>query len=625
MRLVDAPWLAVLVPMVLAPFIALLGRRVRLFGPVVALAGPLLVLALGVVSLAETGVFSSAEPAGEAARRALWTSELASTGSYGWFTAGDAALRVGWSVDSLAALMLIIVGFVAACVVVFSVGYLAGDRGWARYFALISLFTGSMSLLVIGDSFLTLFVGWELVGACSYLLIGFWFEKPSAAAAATKAFLTTRVGDVALLVGIAVLWSTTGSLAYGEVAERLGGVPLGAATAAMALVAVGAIGKSAQFPLHGWLPDAMEGPTPVSALIHAATMVAAGVYLIARVWPLFAAAPAAQLVVLAAGTVSALGAALVALTQRDIKKVLAYSTISQLGFMFCALGVGAWFAAFFHLATHAAFKALLFLASGSVIHGTGTQDMRDMGGLRRTMPVTFAVWLIGVASLAGLPLFSGFFSKDLVLEQVLHASPALGIGLFAASAVTAAYATRATRLTFFGTGAAGLHAHESPVSMLAPFVALAVPSVLLGWLGHEYLGLALLVEVEGLDLTISAIAVASALVGIVAGWIAFPGRAGDERFEARTGLAWRVLARGYGWDDAVRRVVVGPTVAGSRALWAVGDRLVADGAAHGAAALASRIGRGITRVQTGDAQGYAGAIAVGLALMLAATVWLGRW
>lgn len=620
--LLALPWIAVVLPIALAPVIALAARRARIIGPLVAVIGPLLVLAVGVLSLVEIGAFSGAEA--EAATQAPWTSALASSGSMPWFSIGDTSLRLGWGIDGLAALMLVIVGFVATCVVVFSAGYMKGDQGWARYFGLLSLFTGSMTLLVIGDSFLTLFVGWELVGACSYLLIGFWFTKPSAAAAATKAFMTTRIGDVAMLLGIGVLWAGTGTLVYTELLERIGGIPFALMTAAMALIALGAIGKSAQFPLHAWLPDAMEGPTPVSALIHAATMVAAGVFLIARVWPLFEGVPGAQMVVLTAGAVSALGASLAALAQRDIKKVLAYSTISQLGFMFCALGVGAWFAAFFHLATHAAFKALLFLASGSVIHGSGTQDMRAMGGLRKSMPVTFAVWLVGVTALMGLPVFSGFFSKDLVLEQVFHAAPALGIALFAASAVTAVYATRATRLTFFGEPEPGLHPHESPFTMLAPLAALAVPAALLGF-AEPVFGIALGHEGEPLALAISAVAVGAALIGILIGWSISGGRVADEKLEQRAGRVWAVLAGAYGWDEFVRRTVVGPAVVLSRTLWAVGDRFIADGAVHGAAGLARRASRRITSWQTGDAQAYAAAVAVGLALMLAATVWLGRW
>lgn len=612
--LLAQPWVAVVMPVALAAVIALGARRVPAAGPMLAALGPLTVLTLGATALLSPGDGEVVAP---------WVSAPASAGVAPWFTVADANISLGWSIDALSAVMLLVVGFVALCVVIFSAGYMAGDQGWARYFALLSLFTGAMTMLVIGDSFLTLFIGWELVGACSYLLIGFWFDKPSAASAATKAFLTTRLGDVALLLGIAILWSATGTLAYSGIAEQAGAIPTGLLTAAVALVAVGAIGKSAQFPLHAWLPDAMEGPTPVSALIHAATMVAAGVYLIARVWPLFEAAPFAQLVVLTAGAVSAFAAALAALVQRDIKRVLAYSTISQLGFMFCALGVGAWFAAFFHLVTHAAFKALLFLGSGSVIHGSGTQDLHEMGGLRKAMPVTFATWLVGVAALMGLPLLSGFFSKDLVLEYVLHDAPALGVMLFGASAVTAVYTTRATRLAFFGSPRSSAHPHESPLTMLAALGALAVPAAALGF-GQSAMSGALGYHAGPLDLVISSIAVSTAVLGIAIGW-----RLGappvDDTAMADDPAAVRLLRDGYGWDRLVDRGIVRPTVFASRTLWAFGDRLAIDGLVAGTAAAARWAGRAIAGRHIGDSQVYAAVMAMAVALMLAATVWLGRW
>jgi NADH-quinone oxidoreductase subunit L len=466
-------------------------------------------------------------------------------------------------------------------------------------------------------------VGWELVGACSFLLIGFWYRRPEAAAAAMKAFLTTRVGDVGLLLGIAVLWAATGQSSYEGALGNLGVVPAGVATSAAIAIAVGAIGKSAQFPLHAWLPDAMEGPTPVSALIHAATMVAAGVYLVVRVWPLFEAAPVARLVLLAAGTVSALGAALIALVQRDIKRVLAYSTVSQLGFMFVALGAGAWLAAFFHLVAHAAFKALLFLTSGSVIHGSGTQDMHEMGGLRKSMPVTFAAWLIGVLSLAGIPPLAGFFSKDLLLESVWRFSAPIGLVLLGVSALTAFYSARATRLVFFGASARDSKAHESPAVMLVPLAVLGVLVLVVGWLGG---GIARLLgtESEPLNVMLSLAAVGSALLGATGGWLTADGAKGDSRTAAALGRLQPALLGALYWNSAVDRIVVRPTVGLSRALWAVGDRLVADGIAEGSGRLARRLGRGFSRLQGGDAQSYATLVALGFVLMMLATVWLGR-
>ncbi len=612
---VSAPWISVALPVLLAVLVVAVGRVSRGLVPWVAALGPLSVLMTGIGSLL-------AIPASSPARIEPWTSALASRGQFEWFRVGALGLTVGWSVDTLAAIMLVVVGVVALMVMVFSVGYLHGDPGWSRYYALLSLFTGSMTLLVIGNSFTTLFFGWELVGACSYLLIGFWYQKPSASAAAVKAFLTTRVGDVGLLIGLCVLWASVGTLSYQGVMAGISRMSPGVITAAAVCIAIGAMGKSAQFPLHIWLPDAMEGPTPVSALIHAATMVAAGVYLIARTWPLFAASPTAQTLLLATGTISALGAGLAAVCQRDIKKVLAYSTISQLGFMFAALGVGAWTVAFFHLLTHAAFKAMLFLASGSVIHGAETQDMREMGGLRKEMPFTFVIWLIGVGALVGIPPLSGFFSKDLVLDVVWVAHPAVSIALFVTVFLTGLYSARATRLTFFGERRVEGHAHESGPSMLIPLAVLAVPAALLGFAGtwlFERLG----EHPEPLSIPLSVVAVGLALAGVAVGWAIENGERADEALESRMGLAWHASQVAFGWDAVVRTLIVRPTVALSRILWAVVDRYVIDGTVEGTATFASWLGKVGSDWQTGDVQGYGAVIALGVALLLAVTFWAG--
>jgi len=613
--LLASPWAVVAISIALAGVIALAGRAGSRVAPVLASVGPVFVCVLAAGVLSETAF---TDPAA-----APWTSALASSGQLPWFTAGEVSLGFGWALDTLSGVMLGVVGVVSLCVVVFSIGYLHGDPGWSRYFALLSLFSGSMAMLVMADGFLTLFVGWELVGACSYLLIGFWFAKPAAANAAMKAFLTTRVGDVAMLVGLGVLWWVVGTLSYQALASELAGVPSNWVSAAAVLIALGAMGKSAQFPLHAWLPDAMEGPTPVSALIHAATMVAAGVFVVVRMWPLFELSPAAQGVLLAAGCISALGAAVIATVQRDIKKVLAYSTVSQLGFMFAALGCGAYTAAFFHLVTHAAFKALLFLGSGSVIHGTGTQDIRSMGGLRRTMPVTFVTWVIGVLALAGLPGLAGFFSKDAVLEGVWHHSPVAGVVLFAATALTGYYTARTTRLVFFGDSRRDIHAHESPISMLLPLGLLAIPALALGWLGttlYELLG----AEPEPLALGISAAAVLLAAVGAGAGWRVGASPRTDAIMCSRLGRTGRFVTGAFHWDELVDRVVVRPCIVASRALWAWCDQLLIDGAVDGAARVATRASRALSRLQNGDGQRYATAIAVGVALMLAATAMIGR-
>ncbi len=611
--LLDNAWIAALAPVAGALLIAVSSRRPWWVAPVLAAAGTSLTTLVAAAALVSPA--AGAVHGGGTGRFAA--------GSTVWFATEVGAPQLAWAVDGLGAWMLLVVGIVATCVVVFSTGYMAGDAGWARYFALISLFTGSMNLLVLADSLTALFIGWELVGACSFLLIGFWFERPSAAAAARKAFLTTRVGDVGLLVGVAVLWAGTGSDRFADVFSAVPGLPASVIGVAAVGLAVGAIGKSAQFPLHAWLPDAMEGPTPVSALIHAATMVAAGVYLGVRAWPVFEASPAALTVLLVAGCISALGAAAAATAQCDIKKVLAYSTISQLGFMFAALGAGAPVAAFFHLVTHAAFKGLLFLTSGSVIHGSGTQDLYGMGGLRRSMPFTFAAWVAGTFALAGVAPASGFFSKDAVLEAVWQRAPGAGIALFCASALTALYMARATRLAFFGPQRGPQHPHESPASMAVPLgvlaIAAAIGGVLAGpvarSLGHEQ---------EPLALAVSAAALALAALGFAAGWRWSPDPDADRSARRRLGGAGRVLEAAYGWDGFVDRFLVTPVVGMSRMLWAWGDRLVADGVVVALARWSVRAGEAVRQVHRGDAQAYATTIATAVALALAATVWLGR-
>lgn len=610
------PWCAVVAAFVAAPVIALVPRRHGWLAPLLSAVGPVL---LGVVAtLGLGGVSADPDPAGP------WTSSLASLGTLKWFEVAGATLHLGWAIDSLAAIMSLVVAVVAICVIVFSASYMRGDDGWSRYFALISLFAGSMSILVMGDGFLTLFFGWELVGACSYLLIGFWLPKPQAASAATKAFLTTRVGDVGMLVGIAILWWLFGSLSYADVVVGRESVPAAWIGLAAGLIAVGAIGKSAQFPLHAWLPDAMEGPTPVSALIHAATMVAAGVYVVARAWPLFEVSPGARMVILGAGLVSALLAALIATVQRDIKKVLAYSTISQLGFMFVALGVGAWAAAFFHLVTHAGFKALLFLGSGSVIHRTHTQDIHDMGALRHSMPITTVTWLVGAFALAGLPGLSGFFSKDQVIEAVMHTHPWAGVVLLAAASVTAYYMARTTRLVFFGTPNAAHPAHEGDVRITAPLALLAVMTVVGGWMGSSLFS-AVGQHMEPLAIGVTSAAVGLAVLGGCLGWYVGGSIERDLRLYERMGVVGTFLRAGMGWDEAVRRIIVSPVVTACRALWAFVDRLLVDGAVSLIASGVQGVGAWLSRMHDGDAQKYATVFAATVAFVLALVAVMGRF
>jgi proton-translocating NADH-quinone oxidoreductase chain L len=422
-----------------------------------------------------------------------------------WFTAGKLKIHYAINVDPLSAMMLAMITFISTWIAVFSSGYMSGDKGYARFFAVMSLFVFSMCGLVLSNNFLFLIAFWEGVGLCSYLLVGYYFEKPSAAAAARKAFLVTRIGDTGFILGIFMLWRMGGwQTDLTELFKHIANNPpdTGTLTLACLLLFCGAVGKSAQFPLYVWLPDAMEGPTPVSALIHAATMVTAGVYLLARCAPLIARCPDAQIVIASIGGITAFLAAFIALAQTDLKRILAYSTVSQLGYMFLALGtIGsispafAVTAAMFHLFTHAFFKALLFLSAGSVMHAMGgIIDVRQFGGLRKLMPITHITFLCGAAALAGIPLLSGFWSKDLILESLTEASESgslytviyylLLLVAFLTAFMTAFYTFRAYFLTFWGPEKipheAGHHAHESPGIMTVPLVVLAVGALGVG-------------------------------------------------------------------------------------------------------------------------------------------------
>ncbi|MFI5335806.1 MAG: NADH-quinone oxidoreductase subunit L [Opitutales bacterium] len=486
-------WLIPALPLAAAALGALTPRRGR------ALAAGAAIAAMGAAFLVACVALSAAlaDPAAHA------------TANFAWFDLGPSALRLGWLLDPLTAFMGVMVTLVSLLIFIFSTGYMKEDPNFTRFFCFLSLFAAAMLGLVVANSLLLLFVSWELVGLASYLLIGFWFHKPSAAAAAKKAFITTRIGDLGFLFALLWLQHARGSLLlYDKGAGLLEPASLAAlststlscglavSTAIGLLIFCGAIGKSGQFPLHVWLPDAMEGPTPVSALIHAATMVAAGVFLIARVYPLMAADQALATVPLHAltvvafiGAITALMGACIAVAQNDIKRVLAFSTVSQLGYMMLALGVGSWVAAIFHLLTHAFFKALLFLGAGSVIHASHhEQDIRSLGGLSAKMKITFATFAIGTMALVGVPLFfSGFWSKEAILHaahgwQVSHLpfyAAVLGVVL------TAFYNTRLMAETFFGRprSHAAEHAHENGPAMTTPLVVLAAGAVLLGFLG----------------------------------------------------------------------------------------------------------------------------------------------
>ncbi len=414
-----------------------------------------------------------------------------------WIPTGQSWLSFGTLIDPLTAVMLIVVTVVGSCIFIYAQGYMSDDPRYSRFFAFLSLFAMAMLLLVLANNLVLLYIGWELVGLCSYLLIGFWFEKPAAANAAKKAFIVTRIGDVGFFLGLLLLYLNTGHADFVGMFEKVKDLAVSdpnLVTLAALLVFCGAVGKSAQFPLHVWLPDAMEGPTPVSALIHAATMVAAGVYLVGRMYPVFNAVEhsGALQVVAWIGAITALMAALIGIAMNQAKRILAYSTISQLGYMMIGLGVGGVVAGIFHLMTHAFFKALLFLGAGSMMHGTGQHgdlDIYKAGGLRKTMPVTFWTFLFGTLALAGIFPFAGFWSKDQILAKAFeHNLPIFIIGLFGAF-LTAFYMFRMVFVSFFGEQRDHhAHVHESPRVMTWPLIVLAVFSLIIGWVGIPFLG-----------------------------------------------------------------------------------------------------------------------------------------
>jgi NADH-quinone oxidoreductase subunit L len=407
---------------------------------------------------------------------------------FNWIQAGDFKASMGLMVDPLSSLMMLIITGVGFLIHVYSIGYMHDDEGYNKFFSYLNLFIFFMLLLVMGSNYLVMFVGWEGVGLCSFLLIGFWFRNPDYNHAANKAFIMNRIGDLGMLLGIVLIFVHFGSIEYTEVFARTSGISTSVITTITVLLFIGAIGKSAQLPLYTWLPDAMAGPTPVSALIHAATMVTAGIYMVARNNVLYSLSPVALQLIMFVGLATAIFAATIAIAQNDIKKVLAYSTVSQLGLMFLALGVGAYSTGVFHMATHAFFKALLFLCAGSVIHALhGEQDLRRMGGLRKHIPLTFLTFLIGVLAISGIPPFAGFFSKDEILAKAFEASAVVGVLAVVASLLTAFYMFRLLFLTFYGTvrasGEKMKHIHESPKVMTVPLMVLAVLSTVAGFVG----------------------------------------------------------------------------------------------------------------------------------------------
>ena len=556
--------------------------------------------------------------------------------AYTWAAVGDNSFDVSFYFDRLTAVMALIVTGVGSLIHVYSIGYMKDDASYARYFAYLNLFLFFMLLLVLGRSLLVLFVGWEGVGLASYLLIGFWFEDPDKARAGKKAFITNRIGDAGFLLGMFVLYTVLGTLDMDRINAAFMADPLPAVSASLVgiLLFVGAAGKSAQIPLYVWLPDAMAGPTPVSALIHAATMVTAGVYLVARLSGIYLHAPEASAIIAAIGALTALFAATIAVAQTDIKKVLAYSTISQLGFMFVALGVGAYGVAIFHLYTHAFFKACLFLGAGSVIHALGgEQDIRKMGGLARRIPVTFATFAIATAAIAGIPPLAGFFSKDEILWFAFASSRGGSPLLFAVAATTALltafYMFRLLWLTFFGssrmTPETERHVHESPASMTGVLIVLAILSAIGGFLPlpHFLTPLLPLPDVvptlEHFETPLVIASIAIAFAGLAAAAYLFHGDAKRaEELRRRFPRLHRVLSGKYFVDEAYDWLIARPLYwVSNRVFLKLGDQRLFDGSLHGLAALGRRTAVGLSRVQDGNLHRYALLVLFGIIASLA--------
>jgi NADH-quinone oxidoreductase subunit L len=572
-----------------------------------------------------------------------------------WIAVGQLHVRFAFLIDPLSCVMALTVSGVAFLIHVYSIGYMHGEENFSRYFTWLNLFTTSMLLLVLANSFLLMFVGWELVGLCSYLLIGYWFDRPSAAAAGQKAFIVNRVGDCAFILGILALFTHFQTLDFDPIFSRAP-TYFGSASPWVTLITlalfIGATGKSAQIPLYVWLPDAMEGPTPVSALIHAATMVTAGVYMVARCSVLFALAPVTLAIVAIIGAATAIYAASIAMVQNDIKRVLAYSTISQLGYMFLACGAGAFAAGIFHLMTHAFFKALLFLGAGSVMHAMqGELDIRKMGGLRRYMPITYATFLIAALAISGIPPLAGFFSKDAILWSALSRHDALGYFCWAiawlTAGLTAFYMFRIVLKPFWGESRMDKHVeehvHESPRVMTIPLMALAVLSVIGGFVGIPIIRHANVFEpflepvfqrpteiitegqarglhgagIEGLAMLVTLALVLIGIAWAYRWYVRRPGR-GAEVAESTPGRMrlYALLRDKYRVDELYAAMVVDPGHRLAQGLWQRVDVAIIDGAVNGVAWLVGRIARLIRLAQTGQVRNYALATLLGAAVIL---------
>ncbi len=631
---IDFAWLIPVVPAVSAAVLLLFGRRIGKVSAAIAIT------AVGFSATLSTAVFLQLAAAPEDARNVvLVVAEWLPIGSF----------QVDWAllVDPLSGVMLLLVTWVGLLIHIYSLGYMDGDDLYTRFFAYLNLFVASMLVLVLGGSLLVLFVGWELVGLSSYLLIGFWFSERANATAAKKAFIVNRVGDVGFMIAMFLVFSALGSLSFADVLPRVDEIAAGTAVAIGVLLLIGATGKSAQIPLFVWLPDAMAGPTPVSALIHAATMVTAGVYLIARMSPLYAAIHDAALfdvglLVAWVGALTALLTALIACAQNDLKKILAYSTISQLGYMFVAVGLGLQAAAIFHLLTHGFFKALLFLAAGSVMHALHEEtDVWKMGGLRRAMPVTFATSAVGTLAIAGVPFFAGFYSKEKVLVAALETPGAELIWVIGAvvAALTAFYMSRWFFLIFLGDSRVpeGIHPHESPPSMTLPLVVLAVGSVLGGFIGVRPLSYATFWSLEGgflfdwlapavqsfvgeelffNELLAGLIVIAMSALGIATAYVLYLRPTDIVAVRERLGWLYQAMFRKFYVDELYERTIAEPGELMAEGM-AVFDERGIDGVVNGLGTGTRDLAQIGRRAQTGLVRSYALAVLFGTLLISA--------
>ncbi len=558
---------------------------------------------------------------------------------YTWIASGPFKVSVAFLIDPLSLIMLLVVTGVSTLIHIYSIGYMHDDEGFYRYFAYLNLFVFAMLLLVSANNFLLMFVGWEGVGLCSYLLIGFWYEKKSASDAGKKAFVVNRIGDFGFLLGIFMIFWTFGSLNFTEVFPLAAKYPMGSGilTAITLCLFLGATGKSAQLPLYTWLPDAMEGPTPVSALIHAATMVTAGVFMVARCSTMFVLAPISMTAVAGVGALTAIFAATIGITQFDIKRVLAYSTVSQLGYMFLACGVGAFTSGIFHLMTHAFFKALLFLGSGSVIHGMhGEQDMRHMGGLKKYMPITYWTFILATLAIAGIFPFAGFFSKDEILFHSLVSGHTLFWGIATVAAfITAFYMFRAVFMTFHGEEKFDhhhVHPHESPSLMTVPLMTLAGLSVVGGLVGFpiikgankfkEFLAPSitpLVHEVHApawFEITMMIFSMAVAAAGIYMAYKFYISKPElPEAVTEKIPVVYDLVYNKYYVDEFYDAAVVEPIKNGSDFLWHGVDETVIDGAVNGSASTVAWLSSHLRKLETGFVQSYALAILIGAVLV----------